>query len=109
MRKLRVNGRLSPMSARWLVRWSTLSVVAVVVLGAATAQAQEVKGGEDETGPYEVVANWPQPWSKDGYIWGSQPAVFAESSNRVFIGARGETEGCRRLRRAASTGRGARW
>ena len=51
--------------------------------------AQE-KGGEDETGPYEVVANWPQPWSPAGYIWGSQPAVFAQSPDRIFIGVRGE-------------------
>ena len=29
---------------------------------AAVQQAQ--KGGEDETGPYEAVANRPQPWSK---------------------------------------------
>ena len=72
------------------MRWSTLSVMAVVSLVGATAQAQEVKGGEDETGPYEVVTGWPRPWSKDGYIWGSQPAVFAESSTRIFIGARGE-------------------
>ena len=25
-----------------------------------------------------------------GYVWGSQPAVFAESPDRIFIGARGE-------------------
>jgi DNA-binding beta-propeller fold protein YncE len=48
------------------------------------------KGGEEESGPYEVVENWPQPWSQAGYIWGSQPGIFAESANRVFIAARGE-------------------
>ena len=48
------------------------------------------KGGEEETGPYQVVDAWPQPWSKAGYIWGSQPAVFAQSPDRIFIGARGE-------------------
>ena len=58
-------------------------------LAAVPALAQE-KGGEDETGAYEVVANWPQPWSPAGYIWGSQPAVFAQSPDRVFIGVRGE-------------------
>ena len=31
-----------------------------------------------------------QPSAWDGYIWGSQPAVFAESPDRIFIGARGE-------------------
>jgi sugar lactone lactonase YvrE len=54
------------------------------------AQGKQEKGGEDETGAYEVVANWPQPWSPAGYIWGSQPAVFAQSADRVFIGVRGE-------------------
>lgn len=48
------------------------------------------KGGEDETGPYQVVEGWPKPWAKPGYIWGSQPGVFAESPDRVFILARGE-------------------
>jgi len=55
----------------------------------ATLQ-QQMKGGEEETGPYDVVANWPQPWAKDGYIWGSQPGIFAESPDRIFIAARGE-------------------
>ena len=27
---------------------------------------------------------------KPGYIWGSQPGVFAESPNRIFLAARGE-------------------
>jgi DNA-binding beta-propeller fold protein YncE len=36
------------------------------------------------------VANWPQPWAKTGYIWGSQPGIFAESPDRIFIAARGE-------------------
>jgi hypothetical protein len=55
----------------------------------ATLQ-QQTKGGEEETGPYDVVANWPQPWAKTGYIWGSQPGIFADTPNRIFIAARGE-------------------
>ena len=62
-----------------------LGCVAVLLLVPAIAFSQE-KGGEDETGAYEVVANWPQPWSPAGYIWGSQPAVFAQSPDRIFIG-----------------------
>ena len=64
-------------------------MAALSLLFAAPAFAQE-KGGEDETGAYEVVANWPQPWSPAGYVWGSQPAVFAQSPDRIFIGVRGE-------------------
>ncbi len=63
--------------------------IGVIVLSAVSASAQ-VKGGEDETGSYEAVEGWPQPWSKPGYIWGSQPAVFAQSPDRIFIGMRGE-------------------
>ncbi|HEX8029327.1 MAG TPA: 6-bladed beta-propeller, partial [Vicinamibacterales bacterium] len=66
-----------------------LLFAAVTSLLASPAFAQE-KGGEDETGPYEVVANWPKPWSPAGYVWGSQPAVFAQSPDRIFIGVRGE-------------------
>ena len=47
--------------------------------------------GEDRlTGEYDVVANWPRPWSQAGYIWGSNASVFAESENRVFLAVRGE-------------------
>jgi hypothetical protein len=56
----------------------------------AEAFALQAKGGEDETGPYDVVEQWPTDWAKSGYIWGSQPGIFAESSNRIFIAARGE-------------------
>src|SRR4026209_968924 len=61
---------------------------------------QADKGGEDETGPYDVVADWPQPWAKPGYIWGSQPGVFAETPNRIFLAVRGE------LQLPATLGRG---
>jgi len=67
-----------------------LPLVGVVVLFIANPAFSQEKGGEDETGAYEVVANWPQPWSPAGYIWGSQPAVFAQSPDRIYIGSRGE-------------------
>jgi DNA-binding beta-propeller fold protein YncE len=65
-------------------------IFTAVAIFPATASMQQHKGGEEETGPYEVVENWPQPWSRPGYIWGSQPGVFAESPSRIFIAARGE-------------------
>ncbi|HEY2152089.1 MAG TPA: 6-bladed beta-propeller [Vicinamibacterales bacterium] len=66
-----------------------LASVFAVGLLAAPSLLQE-KGGEEETGPYAVVENWPATWSPKGYIWGSQPGVFAETPNRIFIAARGE-------------------
>jgi len=78
------------------MRLPALTVTAVFALGLVSAPAllQEKggpgKGGEDETGPYDVAEHWPSSWTKQGYIWGSQPGVFAQSPNRIFIVARGE-------------------
>ena len=57
-------------------------------LGVLSSNSQ--KGGEEETGPYEVVPKWPQPFARQGYIQGSQGGVFAETPNRIFIANRGE-------------------
>src|SRR5437899_7634935 len=57
-------------------------------LGRLSSNSQ--KGGEEETGPYEVVAKWPQPFARQGYIQGSQGGVFAESHNRIFMAKRCE-------------------
>jgi hypothetical protein len=63
---------------------------------AAPAPPQE-KGGQDEFGPYEPVANWPQPLpdgpdgvKHDGWTWGSVGAVYAETPDRIWIAQRGE-------------------
>jgi 6-bladed beta-propeller protein len=63
---------------------------------AAGAPAQE-RGGQDEFGPYEPVANWPQPLpdgpdgvKHDGWTWGSVGAVYAETPDRIWIAQRGE-------------------
>ncbi len=69
----------------------TLVLAGVVALGfsCASALAQQ-KGGEDVTGPYDVVANFPQPIAPKGYVWGSQAGVFAETTDRIFLASRGE-------------------
>jgi len=63
---------------------------------AAGAPAQE-RGGQEEFGPYEPVANWPQPLpdgpdgvKHDGWTWGSVGAVYAETPDRIWIAQRGE-------------------
>ena len=55
-----------------------------------TQRNQSGKGGEEETGPYEVVEGWPQPLGHAGWTWGSQGGVFAETPNRIYIANRGE-------------------
>jgi hypothetical protein len=54
----------------------------------AAALAQQ-KGGNDITGPYDVVADWPKPVCGDGWQWGSVGGVWAESPDRVFVFQRG--------------------
>jgi sugar lactone lactonase YvrE len=65
--------------------------ILILLFGAlwGVAIAQE-KGGENETGPYEVAVGWPQPLGHPGWTWGSQGGVFAESPNRIYILQRGE-------------------
>ena len=55
------------------------------------------KGGQEEYGPYELVANWPQPLpdgpdgvKHEGWTWGSVGAVYAETPDRIWIAQRGE-------------------
>lgn len=47
------------------------------------------KGGEDPTGPYEVVENWPKPLSQlprhENWTWGAMQGIFAESPNRILL------------------------
>src|SRR5579862_10051421 len=66
-----------------------LTAVFASVLVTTRALSQE-KGGEDETGPYDVVPGFPQAIAPKGYVYGSQAGVFAETPNRIFIASRGE-------------------
>ena len=52
-------------------------------------QGPKGKGGGDETGPYDVVTNWPQSPCGEGHTWGSTAGVWAENPDRVFIFMRG--------------------
>src|SRR5262245_55714644 len=45
------------------------------------------KGGEDETGPYDVVANWLKPIAPGWIVYAVD--VFAETPDRIFIGSTG--------------------
>ena len=72
------------------MRKPVFALVLLFGFGMLATLAVSQKGGEEETGPYEVVSNWPLPFAKEGYIQGSQGGVFAESPNRIFIANRGE-------------------
>lgn len=43
--------------------------------------------------PYEIARDWPalaHPYSRPGYVLGSQGGIFAESPDRIFLANRGE-------------------
>jgi hypothetical protein len=72
---------------------AALALVVVFGFGLLSAPALlQQKGGGDETGVYDVVSGWPQPFARQGYIQGSQGGVFAESPNRIFLANRGEVK-----------------
>jgi hypothetical protein len=73
------------------MRSIALALLAVVGFGLYSRPALlQQKGGGDETGPYDVVTDWPRPFARQGYIQGSQGGVFAETPNRIFLANRGE-------------------
>ena len=65
-------------------------MAAVLLATLTTGAAAQEKGGEDISGPYEVVENWPQPLHTDGWSWGSTAGIWAETPDRVFVLQRGE-------------------
>lgn len=67
-------------------------LASLLLAGLAYAAAAPQKGGEDETGPYEVVPNWPQPFHEAGWTWDSTASVWAEAPDRVFVFQRGELD-----------------
>jgi len=80
------------------VRWflAVLALLVVTVLLAPSALVQE-RGGQEEFGPYEPVADWPKPLpdGKDGvthagWTWGSVGGIYAESPDRIWVAMRGE-------------------
>jgi len=78
--------------------WGMVAAAILVVLtGCAPPPAQEPdaqaleRGGEDITGPYDVVEDWlkPLPWH-DAWTFGLVAGVFAESADRIFVLQGGE-------------------
>ena len=73
------------------MRAPVLTLAAVVGFGLASTPARlQQNKSPAQTSPYELVENWPQPFAKAGYVRGSQPSVFAESPDRIFLLSRGE-------------------
>ncbi len=58
-------------------------------MAASRRRRLQEKGGGDETGPYDLVAGWPQNYCGEGFQIGSTAGIWAESPDRVLIFARG--------------------
>jgi len=55
----------------------------------SVAALAQMKGGDEITGPYNVVAGWPADVCGDGWQIGSTGGVWAESVDRIYVLQRG--------------------
>ncbi len=67
-----------------------MSAVVFCSLLSVRASLQTKKVDDDLSGPYNVVANWPQIPRDAGFMQGSGAGCFAETPNRIFVVSRGE-------------------
>ena len=68
------------------------SAVALLLAGffSGSAAAQDDAGPVGPS-PYDVVEGWHKPFASEGFAFGGNSGVFAESPDRIFISQRGET------------------
>jgi hypothetical protein len=76
---------------------ATAALAAAGTLGALNAQprtpapSKAVISGPVGPSPYDVIRGWHKPFAEQGYAFGGNSGVFAESPNRIFVAQRGET------------------
>ncbi|MBM4183231.1 MAG: hypothetical protein FJ207_03285 [Gemmatimonadetes bacterium] len=65
--------------------------VAMAIAATCSPLSAQQKGGQDLTGPYDVVEGWlrPLPWHQ-GWTFGLIAAVFPETPDRIFVLQGGE-------------------
>ena len=74
-----------------LMRNLAKSVAILMLVGQAPSLlAQEVEPGPVGPSPYDVVSGWHEPFTAEGFAFGGNSGVFAESPDRIFIAQRGE-------------------
>ena len=56
-----------------------------------TLLGQDVEAGLVGPSPYDVISGWHEPFAEEGYAFGGNSGVFAESPDRIFVAQRGET------------------
>jgi hypothetical protein len=60
------------------------------------------KGGQEQSGQYEVVRDWPKPLTSlpghEKWTWGSPEGIFAQNPNRIYVVERGELPALTRMK-----------
>src|SRR5687767_12245121 len=80
------------MAIRHMKVRTLLTLLLAVLVGGTLVRAQSglpAMSGGNETGPYDVVPNWPQNYCGNGFVIGATAGILAESPDRVFIFSRG--------------------
>jgi 6-bladed beta-propeller protein len=98
---------------QWMMRALLWVALVSAAVGTSLVQAQhlpdapnttryaydpvEGKGGQEISGPYQVVMNWPQPvipgWTTTGV------AIYVESPDRIYVAGRGMTRDAYKVKR----------
>ena len=70
-----------------------LALLAQLTIGwlASTASAQDPDIGPVGPMPYEIVEGWAKPFAEEGFAFGGNSGVDAESADRIIVLQRGET------------------
>jgi peptidylamidoglycolate lyase len=66
------------------------TVVSLTVVFATIAYGASIDAQEPGPDPYMAVERWMDPFSPVGFAWGSNPGIFVESLERIFVVQRGE-------------------
>ncbi len=86
--------RIITLCAATCIMASTATMAQEHTPGEGFAAIPGLKGGQDISGPYEVVEGWPIDTStvpgNEGWTMGAGEAIFPESPDRVFVLLRGE-------------------
>lgn len=68
-----------------------LLLAAFIASGPGYSQNQGNARGPIGPSPYDVVRGWHKPFAKQGFAFGGNSGLFAESPDRIFVLQRGET------------------
>jgi WD40 repeat protein len=65
--------------------------LSIFIAGQGFAQPQGNARGPIGESPYNVISLWHVPFAEEGFAFGGNSGVFAETPDRIIIGQRGET------------------